>query len=78
MEETLSKPSDLLTELSRQELSFHWPERGSTLADLQRILAPKFVEIGASGRQYSRDVALDTLVERHAKPHDDVWGSHRI
>jgi hypothetical protein len=55
----------VLEELRRREPIFHTPEFGTTLADYERVLAPHYWEVGASGRRYSREFILRTLSEKH-------------
>lgn len=63
----------VLEELVAREPLFHRPELGTTRADFARQMADDFWETGASGRRYTRELCLDTLEERWAKPHDDPW-----
>lgn len=42
-------------------------------ADFERMTEPGFREVGVSRRRYARDFVIDTLVARHAAPHDDPW-----
>lgn len=64
----------VLEELSAREPIFHRPEHGTTRADFERMTAPDFWEIGASGRRYSRELVLDTVEKRYAQgPYPDVW-----
>ena len=67
------KLSAVLKELEAREPIFHRPELGTTRHDFDQMMDPGFWEVGASGRRYSRKYVLDTLVERHSAPHDDVW-----
>jgi hypothetical protein len=67
------KLADVLAELERREPIFHRPEFGTTRRDFENMTDPGFWEVGASGRRYGRDYVIDTLVERHSAPHDDVW-----
>src|SRR5215510_5247309 len=60
-------------ELLRREPLFHRPECGTTRADFERMLAPEFWEVGASGRRFSRKFVLDVLEHRYEKPTEDVW-----
>jgi hypothetical protein len=48
-------------DLRRREPIFHTPEFGTTLADFERVTAPEYWEVGASGRRYSRDFILRAL-----------------
>jgi hypothetical protein len=59
-------------ELISREPIFHRPELGTTRADFDRMMAPEFHEVGASGRRYSRDFVLDLLEQRHSRPQEDV------
>jgi hypothetical protein len=59
-------------ELIAREPIFHRSEFGTTRADFDRMMAPEFHEVGASGRRYSRDFVLDALEQRHSEPHEDV------
>lgn len=67
------KLEDVLIELEAREPIFHRPEFGTTRSDFEAMTESDFWEVGASGRRYSREQVLDTLEERHAKPHDDPW-----
>jgi hypothetical protein len=67
------KLTRVLDELRAREPIFHRPEWGTTRDDFDRMMDAGFWEVGASGRRYSRTFVLDTLVERHAAPHEDVW-----
>jgi hypothetical protein len=62
----------VLKELISREPIFHRPEHGVSRADFERMTAPDFWEIGASGLRYSRDFILDTLEARslHPRPED--------
>lgn len=76
MEPTLTTaPSvaDVLEELERREPIFHRPEFGTTRHAFEAMTDVNFWEVGASGRRYSRQYVIDALVERHSKPHEDVW-----
>lgn len=70
MEPALSTPPelmDVLAELRKLEPLFH------TGHAAERIAAPSFWEVGASGRRYSRDHVLDVLRDRAADPaHEDL------
>jgi hypothetical protein len=48
-------------ELRCREPIFHTAAFGTTLADFERVMAPDYWEVGASGRRYSRDIILRTL-----------------
>ena len=63
----------VLKELQAHEPIFHRPELGTTRAALEQMMDAGFWEVGASGRCYSRDYVLETLLERHSAPQEDVW-----
>jgi hypothetical protein len=65
--------ADVLKELERREPIFHRPELGTTRRDFEKMTDPCFWEIGASGRHYTRNYVIDTLVERYSRAHEDVW-----
>jgi hypothetical protein len=67
------KLNPVLDALIAREPIFHHPGFGVTRADFERMTAPEFWEVGASGRCYSRENVLDILEQRYAAPHDDVW-----
>src|SRR5258708_3928927 len=64
---------DVLQDLIRREPIFPRPELGATRADFERMTAPDYWEVGASGRRYSRDYVRGTLEKRYASPFTDVW-----
>ncbi len=55
---------NILEELRRHELIFHHPEHGTTRADFDSMMEHDFVEVGASGRRYTREYALGVLEKR--------------
>lgn len=67
--------ASVLTELSKREPVFHRTEFGTTRRDFENMTDENFLEIGASGRRYSRMYVIDTLARRHSAPHDDVWAA---
>ena len=67
------KLADVLAELQKREPVFHRPEFGTGRRDFENIADANFWEVGASGRRYSRDYVIDTLVTRHSSPHRDEW-----
>ena len=76
MEPTLTTDPALagvLDELASREPIFHRPEWGTTRADFESMTLPDFWEVGASGRQYSRDQVLDVLEERAKSPSKEQW-----
>lgn len=70
MPPTLTTPPELLpvlAELRALEPLFH------TGHDAERIAAPTFWEVGASGQRYSREHVLAVLRERAADPAPSDW-----
>jgi hypothetical protein len=53
-----------LDELRRREPIFHTKEFGMTAAERERVVAPEYWEVGASGRRYSREFILKGLEEK--------------
>ena len=63
----------VLEELKKREPIFHHPEYGTARADFENMTVPDFWEVGASGRRYSREHVIETLVVRHSAMRGDVW-----
>jgi hypothetical protein len=63
----------VLHELMQREPLFHRPEFGTTRKDFERMTAPTFWEVGASGRRFSRQFVLDVLEKRYENSTEDVW-----
>lgn len=70
---TAQKDLAARAELLQREPLFHRPELGKTRQDFERMMAPEFWEVGASGRRYSREYILEVLEERLESPADDIW-----
>jgi hypothetical protein len=64
---------ETLQELARLESIFHRPEMGQTRADLEKLIAEDFWEVGASGKRYSKQFVLEVLEKRLADQQPDVW-----
>jgi hypothetical protein len=60
-------------ELMQREPLFHRPELGLKPKDFEKMTAPEFWEVGASGRRYSRQFVLDVLKKRCENPTKAVW-----
>ncbi len=60
-------------ELAAREPIFHHPERGTKRSDFEAMTVDDFWEIGASGRRYSREFVIETLLARFASPHADAY-----
>jgi hypothetical protein len=54
----------IFEELCCREPIFHTAAFGTTLVDFERVMAPDYWEVGASGRRYSRDFILRTLKQK--------------
>lgn len=55
----------ILAELSAREPIFHRREHGTSREALLDMTSEDFWEIGASGKPYSRDFVIRTLLERY-------------
>jgi hypothetical protein len=62
----------VLEELRPREPIFHTKEFGMTATERERVVAPEYFEVGASGRRYSREFILKGLEE---KPPVDAAGA---
>ena len=60
-------------ELIALEPIFHHPEIGTTRETYESMTEAQFWEVGASGRRYSRESIVQTLLERYSKPYEDEW-----
>jgi len=70
---TNPKLNEVLKELIKREPIFHHPEYGTTRKDFENMMEESFWEVGASGREYSREFVLDVLEERAKNPVEDKW-----
>lgn len=59
--------------LIAREPIFHRPEHGTTREAFEAMTADDFWETGASGRRYSRDFVIDTVVKQYAEGYTDQW-----
>jgi len=74
--ETQSTDESLIAiqkELSAREPIFHQPEFGTDRKTYESMTVEDFFEIGASGKRYSRNFVIDTLVERYSKSYSEDW-----
>jgi hypothetical protein len=62
----------VLEELRVREPIFHTREFGMTARERERVMAPDYWEVGASGQRYSRELILRLLEE---KPPVDAAGA---
>jgi hypothetical protein len=63
----------VLAELAAREPIFHRAEFGRTRAEFEAMMDPEFREVGASGREYTRDFVLGVLEERYSASFEDRW-----
>jgi len=63
----------VLHELMQREPLFHRSGFGMTRKDFEKMTAPEYWEVSASGRRFSREFVLDTLEPRYEHPTEDVW-----
>ncbi len=61
------------TELIGLEPIFHHPELGTSRETYEAMTEVTFWEVGASGRRYSRESIVQTLLERYSQPYEDNW-----
>lgn len=54
----------VLEELKKHEPAFHQAEYCSTKETLENYAAPDFWEVGASGKVYSREFVIETVLKR--------------
>jgi hypothetical protein len=67
-EQTSNDDAEVLVALMAREPIFHRREFGTSRADLEQMTTVDFWEIGASGKIYTRDYVINTLLERYKKP----------
>ena len=60
-------------ELLAREPIFHREPPGSDRSVFEAMTAQDLWEVGASGRQYSREFVLDTVAHRYTVEHEDPW-----
>jgi len=72
-ENTDAQSADILVELSQREPIFHRPEFGTSRADVERLMASDYWEVGASGQIYDRAFVFDELQRRSVTPREEVW-----
>jgi hypothetical protein len=61
------------SELSALEPIFHHPELGTTRVAYEGMTDEGFWEVGASGRRYSRDFVIETLIDRYSRTYVEDW-----
>jgi hypothetical protein len=71
---TDNKLLPILNELIKREPIFHRPELGTDRSSLEKMTDPDFWEVGASGKLYSREDVINTVIERFKNPlYKDIW-----
>jgi hypothetical protein len=60
-------------ELAALEPIFHHPELGTSREAYEAMTEASFWEVGASGRCYSREEVIATLLDRYSAPYEDIW-----
>lgn len=76
MEPNLETPEhlrDALAKLVALEPRYHAAAPDATPQWFDRLVAPDFWEIGASGRRYSRAFSRKVLIERERMPKPEDW-----
>ena len=64
--------ADVRAALAAREPLFHRPGHGTTRTEAEALAAADFVEIGASGRVYTREYVLGVVDERHRRGEVEV------
>lgn len=64
--------ADVRVALVAREPLFHRPGHGTTRIEADALASPDFMEIGASGRVYSREYVLGVVDERDRRGEVDV------
>ena len=66
--------AEILDLLKDREPIFYRPELGTTRDDFEAMIDADFCEVGASGRCYSREFVIKTLLERVQNPlEESAW-----
>lgn len=63
----------VLHELRQLEPLIYAANDGAMRSHFERLLAPDFWEVGATGRVYDRAFVLDTLAQRQQQPRKEAW-----
>jgi hypothetical protein len=66
---------EIKLELIAREPIFHHPNKfGTTRHDILDLLCGEFWEVGASGKVYTKEEVIETLLERYADSnYQDIW-----
>jgi hypothetical protein len=65
--------NEVLLELQAREPIFHRPKFGTTREAFDKLMAPEFWEVTASGRRISREFVLNTLQDRYKNMTEEIW-----
>ena len=68
-----AEDKQLLEALKAREPIFHRWEFGTSREALENMTVPDFWEIGASGKIYTREYVIETLLERYKDPEPHDW-----
>jgi hypothetical protein len=66
---------EIKLELIAREPIFHHPNKfGTTRHDILDLMCGEFWEVGASGKVYTKEEVIETLLERYADSnYQDIW-----
>lgn len=70
---TTPEDEEVMRELMQREPLFHRPEFGMTRAAFEKMTAPEYWEVGASGRRYYRKWVMEVLEKRYENATEAVW-----
>lgn len=70
---TKSELRSIQEQLAALEPIFHHPELGTSREAYEAMTVADFWEVGASGRRYSRQFIIETLVDRYSRPYQENW-----
>lgn len=65
--------NSVLIQLQALEPLIYAANDGKQRTHFERLLAPEFWEVGASGKVYDRTFVLDALEARQASPREEAW-----
>ncbi|MGK2877651.1 MAG: DUF4440 domain-containing protein [Solirubrobacterales bacterium] len=68
----MQPPAEIVSALSDREPIFHNDPANADRAYLEALIAEDYFEIGGSGRVYSRDRVIDTVVDRYDRKEPPV------
>lgn len=68
----MQAPPEIVTALLEREPIFHNDPPGADRAYLEELIAEDYFEIGGSGRVYSRERVIETVVDRYDREEPPV------